>query len=98
MAALIRAPVPPRRINKTADKPVHIYARTGRRPALAIGNSDGAYEMLEYAKVGVLLRHDDDDREFAYDEGAERAQQAAERNGWLTISMKDDFATLFFDE
>ena len=95
---LIRAPRLVLPINENGGKPVHIYARTGRRPALAIGNSDGDYEMLEFAKVGVLLRHDDDDREFAYDEGAERAQQAAERNGWLTISMKDDFATLFAEE
>lgn len=82
-------------INEGAGKPLHIHARTGRRPALAIGNSDGDFEMLEYAKVGVLLRHDDGEREYAYDDGAERALAHAAAQGWITLSMKDDFATIF---
>ena len=81
--------------NENAGKPVHFHNRTGLRPALAIGNSDGDFEMLEYAKVGVVLRHDDAGREFAYDNGAERVRQATTEQQWISISMKDDFATVF---
>jgi phosphoglycolate phosphatase-like HAD superfamily hydrolase len=81
--------------NENAGKPVHFHNRTGQRPALAIGNSDGDFEMLEYARVGIVLRHDDAEREFAYDEGAERVRQATAEQQWITISMKDDFVTVF---
>jgi phosphoserine phosphatase len=81
--------------NENAGKPVHFHNRTEQRPALAIGNSDGDFEMLEYAQVGVVLRHDDAEREFAYDDGAERVRQATTERQWIAISMKDDFATVF---
>ena len=44
----------------------------GRQPRLAFGNSDGDREMLEYvtsgagARLGLLVLHDDDKREYAY--------------------------------
>ncbi len=81
--------------NENAGKPVHFHNRTGQRPALAIGNSDGDFEMLEYARIGVVLRHDDAEREFAYNEGAERVLQATVEQKWITLSMKQDFATVF---
>jgi len=34
-------------------------------------------------------------REFAYDEGAERALAEAPERRWTIVSMKDDFATVF---
>lgn len=36
-------------IDDKAGKPVGIHRRIGRRPILAVGNSDGDFEMLEYA-------------------------------------------------
>ena len=53
-------------------KPVHIYDRLGVPPALAAGNADGDIQMLELARFGILLHHDDGEREYAYDAGAER--------------------------
>ncbi len=82
-------------IDDGPGKPVHIWSRTGRRPLLAGGNSDGDIPMLEIARFGLLLRHDDAAREFAYDEGAEHASAAAAAHGWTVVSMKDDFATVF---
>jgi phosphoserine phosphatase len=35
-------------IDDKAGKPVGIHRRIGRRPILAVGNSDGDFEMLEY--------------------------------------------------
>jgi hypothetical protein len=76
-------------------KPVHIYDRLGLPPALAAGNADGDIQMLELAQLGILLHHDDAEREYAYDAGAEKALEAAVAAGWVVVSMKDDFATVF---
>ncbi len=84
-------------IDDSAGKPVHIWMRTGRRPLLAGGNSDGDVAMLETARFALLLHHDDAEREFAYDTGAEGALAEAEKRGWTVISMRDDFATVFAD-
>jgi phosphoserine phosphatase len=78
-------------------KPVRIWSRIGRRPALACGNSNGDIPMLHFAGAGdveplrLLLRHDDGEREIAYDAGAEDALAA----GFSVISMKNDWSTVF---
>jgi len=82
-------------IDDGPGKPVHIWARTGRRPLLAGGNADGDIAMLETASFGLLIHHDDAEREFAYDDGAEHALAQAARQGWTTVSMRRDFETVF---
>jgi phosphoserine phosphatase len=82
-------------IDDGPGKPVHIWARTGRMPLFAGGNADGDIEMLASAGFALLVHHDDADREFAYDGGAERALAAAADHGWTVASMKDDFSTVF---
>ena len=82
-------------IDDGPGKPVHIWTRTGRKPLLAGGNADGDVAMLETARFALLVHHDDAEREFAYDEGAEKALAAAEANGWTVVSMKEDFRTVF---
>src|SRR4051794_16223491 len=83
------------------EKPVRIWDRTGRRPVLAAGNSNGDIEMLDFAqKAGtphlrLLILHDDPEREFDYVSGAERALERAQAAGWTAVSMKDDWATVF---
>lgn len=87
-------------------KPVGINRFIGRRPIMAVGNSDGDLQMLEYTAAGsgprlaVYIHHDDATREYAYDrndrlakldEGLNRA--AAE--GWPVVSMKDDWKVVF---
>jgi phosphoserine phosphatase len=84
-----------RPIDDGPGKPVHIWTRTGGRPLLAVGNADGDVPMLESARFALLIRHDDDQREFAYDTGAQHALAQAEKRGWTIISMRDDFATIF---
>jgi phosphoserine phosphatase len=76
-------------------KPVHIYDRLGLPPVLAAGNADGDIQMLELARFGILLHHDDAEREYAYDAGAEKALEAAAAAGWVVVSMRRDFATVF---
>lgn len=60
-------------IDDGPGKPVGIYRHIGRRPILAVGNSDGDLQMLEYTtggdgpRLGALIHHHDAEREFAYD-------------------------------
>jgi phosphoserine phosphatase len=82
-------------IDDGPGKAVHIWTRTGRRPLLAGGNADGDVQMLETARLPLLIHHDDAKREFAYDAGAEKALAAANDHGWTIVSMKQDFATVF---
>ncbi len=88
-----------RGIERPADdgpgKPVHIWARTGRRPLLAGGNADGDAAMLRTARFGLLIRHDDAGREFAYDAGSEKALVKAKERGWTVVSMQNDFKVVF---
>ena len=82
-------------------KPVRIWGRIGRRPIFAAGNSNGDIEMLRYATSGprpalsLLVRHDDAEREFAYDAGAEKSVQFARTYGWTEVSMREEWSTVF---
>jgi len=88
-------------IDDGPGKPVNIELHIGRKPILAAGNSDGDLHMLWLAQkssqhsLSLLLRHDDAKREYAYDEGSEKTLQMAEERGWIVISMKDDWKTVF---
>ncbi|MCC6640830.1 MAG: haloacid dehalogenase-like hydrolase [Deltaproteobacteria bacterium] len=101
MPVLMREPnfTPP--TNDRGGKPINIDRVVGRSPILAFGNSDGDIEMLEFAAysgrphLALLLRHDDAEREFAYDEGAEQALALAPDRGWIVVSMRESFRRVF---
>jgi hypothetical protein len=76
-------------------KPEHIFAQAGRLPLFAGGNADVDIEMLTVASFSILISHDDDEREYAYTTGAERSLAVAKERGWTTISMRDDWTTVF---
>ena len=88
-------------IDDGPGKPPHIHRAIGRRPIMAAGNSDGDIHMLKYAvghkgaTLGLLVYHDDAEREYAYDGGTEKALQLAAKEGWVVISMKNDWKTVF---
>ena len=44
---------------------------------------------------GLLIRHDDAGREFAYDAGSEKALATAKERGWTVVSMQNDFKVMF---
>jgi phosphoserine phosphatase len=83
------------------EKPVRIWSRTGRRPLLAAGNSNGDIPMLHFTQhadkptLRLLVLHDDSEREFAYTAGAERALEEAHKRGWTVVSIKHDWAVVF---
>ena len=87
--------------NDRHGKPINIHLHIGRPPVIAVGNANGDIEMMEYCEasgrpfLNVLLQHDDAEREYAYAHGAERIQTVARERGWVTASMKQDFATVF---
>jgi len=97
-------------IDDKGGKPVGIHKHIGRRPILAFGNSDGDFEMLQWttagsggARLGLLLRHDDAEREYAYDRESivgklDRALDSASQSGWVVVSMKNDWKTVFEEE
>ncbi len=87
-------------------KPVGIYRHIGKRPIAAFGNSDGDLEMLQVTAAGegrrlaVIVRHDDADREFAYDRDSsvgrlDKALDEAKVNHWVVVSMKSDWKRIF---
>src|SRR3954447_24071586 len=83
------------------EKPIRIWSRTGRRPLLAAGNSNGDIEMLDFTHnderpvLRLLVLHDDAEREFDYTGGAERALERASSEQWTVPSIKNDWATVF---
>lgn len=87
-------------------KPANIYLHVGRRPIFAFGNSDGDLAMLAYTLGGAgrraafLLRHDDAEREVAYDRDfrlspLDRGLDVAAERGIRLVSMKRDFTRVF---
>lgn len=93
-------------INDKAGKPVGINYHIGKRPIAAFGNSDGDFQMLEWTTkgkgptLGLIVHHDDAEREWAYDRKSsvgklDQALNAAPKNGWLVVSMKDDWKKIF---
>lgn len=94
-------------VNDKAGKPVGIHEHVGRQPILAFGNSDGDFEMLQWttlgsggSRMGLILHHDDAEREYAYDRASrigtlDRALDAAAGSGWVVVSMKKDWNTVF---
>lgn len=87
-------------------KPIGINHQIGKRPLIAIGNSDGDFEMLKWTtdgkgpRLGALVRHDDAQREYRYDRDSQvgrldRALDAAAANHWLIISMEKDWRKVF---
>jgi phosphoserine phosphatase len=83
------------------QKPIRIWSRTGRRPLIAAGNSNGDVPMLQFTRhkdkpsLRLLVLHDDGKREFDYTTGAEQALEQAGNDDWTIVSMKNDWATVF---
>jgi phosphoserine phosphatase len=93
-------------IDDREGKPVAINSRIGRRPIAAFGNSDGDLQMLQWTMAGsgarfaLIVHHDDAEREWAYDRKSaigklDMALDEASSKGWVVVSMKSDWNTVF---
>jgi phosphoglycolate phosphatase-like HAD superfamily hydrolase len=98
--------------NNYSGKAEDIYLFTGRRPRIAFGNTTGDQQMLEYttagdgARLGLLVLHDDKDREYAYGPAdglpdtkvgtfSQTLFDDAKSNHWNVISMRNDWKRIF---
>ena len=93
-------------IDDKAGKPVGIHKFIGKRPIMAVGNSDGDFQMLEWttsapgARLGLIVHHDDAEREFAYDRKSvfgklDHGLDEGPKRGWTIISMKSDWRAVW---
>ncbi len=89
-------------IDDKDGKPVGINSHIGRRPIMAFGNSDGDLQMLQWTtagqgpRLGLIVRHTDSDREWAYDRDShvgqlDKALDEAKTHGWTVVDMKRDW-------
>lgn len=87
-------------MNKTAA----IAREIGKQPVLAFGNSSGDTSMLNYTvnenkykSEAFFLLCDDLERELGDSKKADKCRKLAEENGWVPVSMRDDFKTIYGD-
>lgn len=89
--------------NDKGGKPVGIQQGIGQRPVFACGNEGGAgdIQMLQfsqgskYKSFQLLINHDDDVLETAYQEKDNTSLNAAKKNKWYVVSMKNDWKEIF---
>lgn len=93
-------------IDDKAEKPIGIHKHIGRKPVIAVGNSDGDLQMLQwtdsnaYKSLQLYLHHTDAEREWAYDKESsvgrlDKGLEEAHEKGWTVIDMKNDWNTIY---
>ena len=90
--------------NLKMNKVVVIEHEIGKQPVLAFGNSGGDASMLNYTITGNKYKSlsffvicDDLERELGNVDKANGCRKLADENGWISISMRDDFRTIYGD-
>ena len=92
-------------INVNGNKIFRIQTEIGKKPVLAFGNSMGDASMFEftlldnkYKSAAFVLLCDDTERELGNVAKAEKVKKTALQYGWVPVSMKNDFATIYGDK
>ena len=90
--------------NLKMNKVSVIEREIGAKPVLSFGNSSGDYSMAnfvitnnKYPSLAFMLCCDDLDRENGNKKKSEDMYNACEENGWVPISMKNDWNTIYGD-
>ena len=90
--------------NAKTVKIFSIVNQIGKQPVLAFGNSMGDSGMLEYTlqnpkykSAAFYVLCDDVERELGNIDRAVKDKKFAESRGWNTISMHDEFKTIYGD-
>ena len=88
--------------NLQMNKVPAIAREIGVRPVLAFGNSFSDASMLNYTlqnkryrSLGFMLLCDDTVREYGNPAKAEKMRKACPANGWIPVSMRDDWTTIY---
>ena len=86
----------------TAHNAPNVMQEIGRQPVLSFGNSSGDYSMAEYVitnnkykSMAFMLCCDDLERENGKLDAAQSMQEACQKNGWIPVSMKNDWKTIY---
>ena len=86
------------------NKVSNMAREIGKKPVLAFGNSGGDSSMINFSMRGNKYRTaaffvicDDVEREFGNIDKANKCIKLADDNGWIKISMRDDFKTIYGD-
>ena len=90
--------------NLQMNKVPVIVREIGVQPVLAFGNSFSDASMLNYTlsrnphkALGFMLLCDDTVREYGNLAKARKIREACGPNGWIPVSMKDDWTTIYGD-
>ncbi|CAE6959568.1 haloacid dehalogenase-like hydrolase [Vibrio sp. B1ASS3] len=93
-------------IDDKAGKVENIQHIIGKKPVLAIGNSDGDHAMMQWAtsqpnSMAMIVHHTDEDREWKYDRKSsvghldKAMDEANQRDNWHLIDMKNEWCTVY---
>ena len=90
--------------NMKMNKVANIVREIGKQPVQAFGNSSGDAGMFNYTitrnkhkALAFSLLCDDLVRELGSKEKSEKMRAACEEFGWIPVSMRDDFKTIYGD-
>lgn len=88
--------------NIKMNKVVNIVREIGKQPVIAFGNSSGDASMFNYTitnnkykSLAFALLCDDLERELGSMEKADKMRASCEKYGWIPVSMRDDFKTIY---
>lgn len=85
-----------------ANKIITMRRELGQKPILSWGNSTGDFPMFHHTNLDNPRPHisfcqlcDDTTRELGNPTKAEKCKNACEQYGWVPVSMRDDWATIY---
>ncbi len=88
--------------NLKMNKVTSIIQEIGQQPVLSFGNSSGDESMARYVttdnpykSMAFMLCCDDLERENGKLDSAEKMQKMCEESGWMPVSMKNDWKTIY---
>lgn len=91
--------------NVKMNKVSLIAQEIGKYPVLSLGNSSGDISMAQYTLQNpnyegraYMLLCDDTEREYGKPDVAESFKASCDERGFITVSMRDDFATIYGDD
>lgn len=90
--------------NLQMNKVELIEREIGVRPVLAFGNTFSDASMVNYTiynnkykALGFMLMCDDLQREYGNLQKAEKMREGCEKYGWICVSMREDWKTIYGD-
>ncbi|PKG58693.1 HAD family phosphatase [Shewanella sp. GutDb-MelDb] len=93
--------------NDKQVKVENIQRIIGKKPILAVGNSDGDHAMLQWStsqnspSMAMIVHHTDSEREWQYDRDSsvgrldKALDEAKQKSNWHLIDMKNDWCTVY---